>query len=74
MSRMLCMHNHVLKAVQKHNTKRSWVSLCTSRAGVLRGDIHMEGRSADIENVEGRNGNDSRLKSGIMSARESQRA
>ena len=32
--RMLCMHNHVLKAVQKHNTKRSCVSLCTLRAGV----------------------------------------
>ena len=24
--RMLCMYNQVLKAVQKHNTKRSWIS------------------------------------------------
>ena len=27
-------HDHALKAVQKHNTKHSWVSLCTLRVSV----------------------------------------
>ena len=53
----------MLKAVQKHNTKLSWISLRTSWAGVYKcGDIHMECRSADIDNVERLQGNNCQLK------------
>ena len=56
---MLCMHNHVLKAVQKHNTKRSWIP-CAHRGPVSNAEISIQ--SAVQQNVEGLQGNDCRLK------------
>ena len=38
---MLCMYNHVLKAVQKHDTKRSWIP-CAHRGPVSNAEIYIQ--------------------------------
>ena len=38
---MLCMYNHVLKAVQKHNMKRSWIP-CAHRRPVSNAEISIQ--------------------------------
>ena len=56
------MHNHVLKAVQKHNTEAFMDKLTHIAGRCLTRRYSYRVRSADLDNVEGLQGNDCQLK------------